>query len=429
MESWPDNTLSHFPRPHHHHSASYRRSISEESGYISADSDMVIDTLKKTKIHKHDVFETIDAIEKSNFSWCRVKEYMKTLSLEQQPIELENDSDEFSLQEKIQKMPKSNDSPGLSRESQQDTELTDEQSRTSQNSESNPEPSTSRRSLTSSETNLLPSDPNEWNSQHIESWLAYCTKELELWPVPKASDLPKTGAELCAFARSDFEQRTRNIRTARLLYLHLLYRKHQAGRPISPHLLETHQKEDPYEILTAHSGRLVAQSTATGGSGQIQLWQFLLELLADSTNANCITWEGTNGEFKLTDPDEVARRWGERKSKPNMNYDKLSRALRYYYDKNIMTKVHGKRYAYKFDFRGLMAACQNQSQSTSAVSEPYRYSHAADLSPFYQATTQSTSMTSVLANPPASYWSTASPAFPSIYPLPHTSRYPPFTDT
>lgn len=64
------------------------------------------------------------------------------------------------------------------------------------------------------------------------------------------------------------------------------------------------------------------------GSGQIQLWQFLLELLSDSANATCITWEGTNGEFKLTDPDEVARRWGERKSKPNMNYDKLSRALR-----------------------------------------------------------------------------------------------------
>lgn len=68
---------------------------------------------------------------------------------------------------------------------------------------------------------------------------------------------------------------------------------------------------------------------ASSGSGQIQLWQFLLELLSDSSNAACITWEGTNGEFKLTDPDEVARRWGERKSKPNMNYDKLSRALRW----------------------------------------------------------------------------------------------------
>ena len=39
-----------------------------------------------------------------------------------------------------------------------------------------------------------------------------------------------------------------------------------------------------------------------------------------------------------------------------MNYDKLSRALRYYYDKSIMTKVHGKRYAYKFDFAGLAQA-------------------------------------------------------------------------
>ncbi|KAK3749534.1 hypothetical protein RRG08_043439 [Elysia crispata] len=105
------------------------------------------------------------------------------------------------------------------------------------------------------------------------------------------------------------------------------------------------------------------------GSGQIQLWQFLLELLSDSTNAACITWEGTQGEFKLVDPDEVARRWGERKSKPNMNYDKLSRALRYYYDKNIMTKVHGKRYAYKFDFAGLAQAMQPSSADPSA----YKY--------------------------------------------------------
>lgn len=83
---------------------------------------------------------------------------------------------------------------------------------------------------------------------------------------------------------------------------------------------------DPYEVVNAASSRLVAQAAA--GSGQIQLWQFLLELLADSSNAGCICWDGPGGEFKLIDPDEVARRWGERKSKPNMNYDKLSRALR-----------------------------------------------------------------------------------------------------
>ncbi|XP_026466027.1 DNA-binding protein D-ETS-6-like, partial [Ctenocephalides felis] len=115
----------------------------------------------------------------------------------------------------------------------------------------------------------------------------------------------------------------------------------------------------PFQWLNAASRGLAA----AGAGGQVQLWQFLLELLADSSNAACIAWEGADGEFKLNDPDEVARRWGERKSKPNMNYDKLSRALRYYYDKNIMTKVHGKRYAYKFDFHGLMMACQAQSTS------------------------------------------------------------------
>ncbi|XP_016985666.1 DNA-binding protein D-ETS-6 isoform X2 [Drosophila rhopaloa] len=121
---------------------------------------------------------------------------------------------------------------------------------------------------------------------------------------------------------------------------------------------------DPYQLLNAASHRLVAQ----GSGGQIQLWQFLLELLADSSNAAAISWEGQSGEFRLIDPDEVARRWGERKAKPNMNYDKLSRALRYYYDKNIMTKVHGKRYAYKFDFHGLMAACQAQAQGGDPAS-------------------------------------------------------------
>uniref|UniRef100_A0AC34Q2C4 ETS domain-containing protein n=1 Tax=Panagrolaimus sp. JU765 TaxID=591449 RepID=A0AC34Q2C4_9BILA len=105
--------------------------------------------------------------------------------------------------------------------------------------------------------------------------------------------------------------------------------------------------------------------------GQIQLWQFLLELLADERhNSNCIVWEGSQGEFKLLDPDEVARKWGQRKSKPNMNYDKLSRALRYYYDKNIMTKVHGKRYAYKFDFQGLAQACQTTASSSSSCTTP-----------------------------------------------------------
>lgn len=47
-------------------------------------------------------------------------------------------------------------------------------------------------------------------------------------------------------------------------------------------------------------------------------------------------------------PSQVARRWGIRKNKPKMNYEKLSRGLRYYYDKNIIHKTAGKRYVYRF---------------------------------------------------------------------------------
>jgi hypothetical protein len=80
----------------------------------------------------------------------------------------------------------------------------------------------------------------------------------------------------------------------------------------------------------------------------ITLWQFLLELLMDSNSKHLISWTSTDGEFKLHRSEEVARLWGLRKNKTNMNYDKLSRALRYYYDKNIIQKVNGQKFVYRF---------------------------------------------------------------------------------
>lgn len=64
------------------------------------------------------------------------------------------------------------------------------------------------------------------------------------------------------------------------------------------------------------------------GSRQIQLWHFILELLRKEEYHDVIAWQGDYGEFVIKDPDEVARLWGVRKCKPQMNYDKLSRALR-----------------------------------------------------------------------------------------------------
>nr|XP_017207686.2 ETS translocation variant 3-like protein isoform X7 [Danio rerio] len=63
------------------------------------------------------------------------------------------------------------------------------------------------------------------------------------------------------------------------------------------------------------------------GSRQVQLWHFLLELLGRG-EGGAITWGSEWGEFVIRDPERLAKLWGERKGKPHMNYDKLSRALR-----------------------------------------------------------------------------------------------------
>lgn len=56
-----------------------------------------------------------------------------------------------------------------------------------------------------------------------------------------------------------------------------------------------------------------------------------------------------------------------------MNYDKLSRSLRYYYEKGIMQKVAGERYVYKFvcdpDALFSMAFPDNQRPFLKAESE------------------------------------------------------------
>nr|DBA14065.1 TPA: hypothetical protein GDO54_005082 [Pyxicephalus adspersus] len=70
------------------------------------------------------------------------------------------------------------------------------------------------------------------------------------------------------------------------------------------------------------------KAESSPGSRQIQLWHFILELLQKEEFRHVIAWQqGEYGEFVIKDPDEVARLWGRRKCKPQMNYDKLSRAL------------------------------------------------------------------------------------------------------
>ncbi|XP_017773801.1 PREDICTED: ETS translocation variant 1-like, partial [Nicrophorus vespilloides] len=133
----------------------------------------------------------------------------------------------------------------------------------------------------------------------------------------------------------------------------------------------------------------------TGRRGSLQLWQFLVALLdTPDASAGCIAWTGRGMEFKLIEPEEVARRWGAQKNRPAMNYDKLSRSLRYYYEKGIMQKVAGERYVYKFVcdpealFNMAYGSAQHTSESrnrseTASKSEPHHIATYTDMLNLY----------------------------------------------
>nr|CAB3243409.1 ERF2 ETS domain-containing transcription factor [Phallusia mammillata] len=129
------------------------------------------------------------------------------------------------------------------------------------------------------------------------------------------------------------------------------------------------------------------KSESAPGSRQVQLWHFILELLQDEQYQDIIAWQGEYGEFVIKDPDEVAKLWGMRKCKPHMNYDKLSRALRYYYNKRILYKTKGKRFTYQFNFRELAAPIgltpplphPNHQMSQGSAAAAAMTAHMADL--------------------------------------------------
>ncbi|XP_050502339.1 ets DNA-binding protein pokkuri isoform X1 [Diabrotica virgifera virgifera] len=81
------------------------------------------------------------------------------------------------------------------------------------------------------------------------------------------------------------------------------------------------------------------------------LWDFLQQLLNDPAQryTSYISWKNREtGVFKIVDPSGLAKLWGIQKNHLSMNYDKMSRALRYYYRVNILRKVQGERHCYQF---------------------------------------------------------------------------------
>lgn len=189
----------------------------------------------------------------------------------------------------------------------------------------------------------MPLDPLMWNVDHVRMWLTWAVGQFGLDGIDVDS-FNMNGQDLCGLEHEHFVQLVPND-IDNVFWTHLeLLRKCKFVAVMQP------QAAESLEISLAGMRKygLAGRGNRSGNNGQIQLWQFLLELLTDRNYSQIIEWISDDGEFKLNDAEKVASFWGQRKNKPKMNYEKLSRALRYYYDADMITKVHGKRFTYKF---------------------------------------------------------------------------------
>uniref|UniRef100_A0A7N9AMM5 E74-like factor 3 (ets domain transcription factor, epithelial-specific ) n=1 Tax=Mastacembelus armatus TaxID=205130 RepID=A0A7N9AMM5_9TELE len=80
------------------------------------------------------------------------------------------------------------------------------------------------------------------------------------------------------------------------------------------------------------------------------LWEFIRDILIHpEKNQGLMKWEDRReGVFKFLKSEAVAQMWGQKKRNSSMTYEKLSRAMRYYYKRDILERVDGRRLVYKF---------------------------------------------------------------------------------
>merc|ERR1712117_7279 len=92
----------------------------------------------------------------------------------------------------------------------------------------------------------------------------------------------------------------------------------------------------------------VPQQRKKGSTLKISQW--IVKLLRDpETNPSVIMWEDEpEGKFRVINSTAFAQLWAKEKKNPVMNYEKLSRAMRYYYRNKEIEMVKGERLTYKF---------------------------------------------------------------------------------
>ena len=212
-----------------------------------------------------------------------------------------------------------------------------------------------------------------WSDKPVRNW---CQEETINWLISAASyigqpygliqqSLAVPGHELVTFTRDDFINH--DPLYGNRLY-DLLHSQHisnipptfdtihpdseeQYARINSISTSDTESDNNSIDVSTKRPpGRPRVLKTKKNSTSQGKLWEFIRDLLRNrETCPSLIRWEDySQAKFRFVKSDEVAKRWGSRKGNTKMTYEKLSRAMRYYYKSQIFQPVLGRRLVYQF---------------------------------------------------------------------------------
>ncbi|XP_022241007.1 ETS-related transcription factor Elf-5-like isoform X2 [Limulus polyphemus] len=229
----------------------------------------------------------------------------------------------------------------------------------------------------------------DWNSSDVVEWIYWWASDLKLEAIdlniPQFTDI--CGRDLMKMECHDFVRLEPEFGRKMYLSLQCLIRHHQndeckntvAGQGQIQLSSWPEQGPESWKDFFSQvvpgqnpcSATVVTKKVGTGrrgrppkkdgksrnrqGKGYGKLWEFIRNLLLSPLyNPSHIRWERREeGIFKFVQSDKVAKLWGERKRNSNMTYEKMSRAMRTYYNVGILAPVPKneglpKKLVYKF---------------------------------------------------------------------------------
>eukprot|EP00062_Callorhinchus_milii_P025892 gi/632987386/ref/XP_007910758.1/ PREDICTED: ETS homologous factor [Callorhinchus milii] len=196
--------------------------------------------------------------------------------------------------------------------------------------------------------------PERWDRQQVWSWLQQTMDRHQLdaeWV--SFPHLDMAGDRLVTMTLDQFCRAAGPLGpTLYTIVQNLRWGRPSAGPPPTPPspgtghadlLSKKHHHRVPKSGLKKHTAR------------STHLWEFLRDiLLHPGEHPGLIKWEDrADGVFRFLKSGAVAELWGRKKNNSSMTYEKLSRAMRYYYKRQILERVDGRRLVYKFGRKAL----------------------------------------------------------------------------